>query len=121
MKLAKHVFAPATALLIGLTATLAVADETGAQGRVVRFSLNTQGSDDAGSMGSIGVKKSDGKTEEYRWGGTSCPASKLTDGQVLALEHAFHNRHRTLVTPRFKPGDVKEIRCLVGFEFTATS
>ncbi len=121
MKLDKHVFAPAFALLFGLVATPAAADEAGAQGRIVRFALNTQGSDDAGSMGSIGVRKSDGKIDEYRWGGTSCPASKLTDSQVLALEHAFHNRHRTLVTPRFKPGDVKEIRCLVGFEFTASS
>jgi hypothetical protein len=97
------------------------ADESGAQGRIVRFTINAAGSDDSASvLGTIGVRKPDGKIELYQWGGTSCPASKLEDWQVLALEHAFHNRHRTLVTPRYKVGDVKDLRCLVGFELSAS-
>ncbi len=111
------------ATLVGLTALLptpASAAESGAQGRVVRFSLNNTGSDEhASSHGSIAVRHSGNKLEVYSWGGTMCPASSLTDVEVLTLEHAFHNRQRTLLAPRFKFGEVKETRCLVGFELVA--
>jgi hypothetical protein len=95
------------------------ADDVGAQGRLVQLTINGAGSDDFSTHhGSILVKPSGKKGELYTWGGTACPASKLSDAQIGALESAFHNRHRTLIRPRYKPGDVKDTRCLVGFELT---
>ena len=67
----------------------------------------------------ISVRRSNGKTEFYEWGGTSCPAAKLNESEVGMLERAFHNRARTLVTPRFKSGEGTGVRCLVGFELSA--
>ncbi|HWB81056.1 MAG TPA: hypothetical protein VG755_39105 [Nannocystaceae bacterium] len=93
-------------------------DDIGPQGRLVQMTINGAGSDDfATHHGSIVVRHG-GKSEVYTWGGTACPASKLSDAQIGALESAFHNRNRTLVRPRYKPGDVKDTRCLVGFELT---
>lgn len=93
-------------------------DDIGAQGRLVQLTINGAGSDDfATHHGSILVRHG-GKSELYTWGGTACPASKLSDAQIGALESAFHNRNRTLIRPRYKPGDVKDTRCLVGFELS---
>ncbi len=106
-------FALACAALVGGPAH---ADDVGAAGRLVQLTINGAGSDDFSTHhGSILVKHA-GKGELYMWGGTACPASKLSDMQIAALESAFHNRNRTLVRPRYKPGDVQGTRCLVGFE-----
>lgn len=111
----------ALGLALGLGAVpTAFADEAGTPGRLVSLSIHTPGSDDSSiAHGSIMVRKGSGKPELYQWGGTACPASKLSDTQINILAQAFHNRARTLVTPRFKQGDVKDVRCLVGFELAA--
>lgn len=104
---------------VALTPTAARADDLGTQGRIVRVSINATGSDDfASSHGSISVRHGNNKLEVYSWGGTMCPASKLGETEIAALQQAFHNRQRTLVVPRFKQGEVKDVRCLVGFELT---
>lgn len=98
----------------------AQADESGAVGRVIRLSINSMGSDEfASSHGAISIRHAGNKVETYSWGGTMCPASKLAEGEFAALQSALHNRQRTLVTPRYKSGEVKDVRCLVGFELTA--
>jgi hypothetical protein len=110
-------------LVLGLGAALlpspARADESGTQGRIVRLAINNQGGDDFASVhGSISVRHGS-KVEVYRWGGTSCPAAKLSEAELQALGAAFHNRARTLIVPRFKSGEVAGTRCLVGFELAA--
>ncbi len=83
------------------------------------MSINATGSDDfASSHGSISVRHGGNKLEVYSWGGTMCPAAKLGEIEIAALQQAFHNRQRTLIVPRFKQGEVKDVRCLVGFELT---
>ncbi|MBC8068627.1 MAG: hypothetical protein IAG13_09870 [Deltaproteobacteria bacterium] len=94
------------------------ADDIGAAGRLVKITFNGAGSDDAATHHGSVLVRHGSKNELYTWGGTACPASKLTDVQIGALESAFHNRTRTLITPRYKPGDVKDTRCLVGFELS---
>ncbi len=118
---ARYATALAVALVLGTPATAAAAaDEVGAPGRVVAMMIHTPGSDDMSlAHGSITVRKGGAKLEVYQWGGTACPASKLSDAQVTILAGAFHNRGRTLITPRFKPGEVKDVRCLVGFALGA--
>jgi hypothetical protein len=104
---------------VALTPASASADDLGTQGRIVRVSINATGSDDfASSHGSISVRHGSNKLEVYSWGGTMCPASKLGEIEIAALQQAFHNRQRTLIVPRFKQGEVKDVRCLVGFELT---
>jgi len=99
---------------------VAAADELGAIGRIVKVEVRTAGSDDrATAHGRISVRRSNGKTEFYEWGGSSCPAAKLSEAEVGMLERAFHNRNRTLVTPRFRSGEATGVRCLVGFELSA--
>ena len=98
----------------------AAADELGAIGRIVKVEVRASGSDDrATAHGRISIKRNNGKTEFYEWGGSSCPAAKLSEAEVGMLERAFHNRGRTLVTPRFKSGEGMGVRCLVGFELSA--
>lgn len=97
----------------------ALADESGAQGRVVRLAINNPGGDDFASVhGSISVRHTN-KVAIYAWGGTSCPAAKMNEAELQALGAAFHNRARTLIVPRFKSGEVLGTRCLVGFELAA--
>ncbi len=109
----------AVAVAAALAPASASADDLGTQGRIVRVSINATGSDDfASSHGSISVRHGSNKLEVYSWGGTMCPASKLGEIEIAALQQAFHNRQRTLIVPRFKQGEVKDVRCLVGFELT---
>ncbi len=107
--------------LVLVAAPAAAADELGPIGRVVKVEVRASGSDDrATAHGRISIRRSNGKTEFYEWGGSSCPAAKLSDSEVGMLERAFHNRARTLVTPRFKSsGEGNGVRCLVGFELSA--
>jgi hypothetical protein len=114
----RRLIAAFTLVGAALAARPAAADDVGAAGRLIKITINGAGSDDFSThQGSVLVKHAN-KSELYTWGGTACPASKLSDAQIAALESAFHNRHRTLITPRYKPGDVKDTRCLVGFELS---
>jgi hypothetical protein len=95
------------------------ADELGSEGRIIKIEMRGPSSDDRSTaQGSITIRVG-GKSELYSWGGSSCPASKPSDQEIGMLERAFHNRNRTLVTPRFKSGETSGTRCLVGFELRA--
>jgi hypothetical protein len=114
------VLACAFTFAFGVGPAIAAADELGAIGRVVKVEVRTSGSDDrATAHGRVSLRRANGKTEFYEWGGSSCPAAKLTESEVGMLERAFHNRSRTLVTPRYRPGEASGVRCLVGFELSA--
>jgi hypothetical protein len=104
----------------GLSAPVSAADQLGPEGRVVKIEIRGPSSDErATAQGSITIRQSNAKSELYSWGGSSCPASKPSDAELGMLERAFHNRNRTLVTPRFKSGETSGVRCLVGFELRA--
>lgn len=114
------------AIVLGLAMGLdvgsasAASDQLGAIGRIVKVEVRTSGSDDrATAHGRISLRRSNGKTEFYEWGGSSCPAAKLSESEIGMLERAFHNRNRTLVTPRYRSGEASGVRCLVGFELSA--
>ena len=63
-----------------------LADEEGKAGRVVRLTLNTQGSDKYASFhGSIAVKRSGAAAELYFWGGSTCPHSDSTSRRSRCL------------------------------------
>lgn len=114
---------PATAALLLAVGVLmpadAHADESGASGRVVRLSINSTGSDEYASVhGRISIRSKGTAIEVYSWGGTMCPASKLSEAEIRALQHAFHNRNSTTIAPRYKSGEVKGTRCLVAFELS---
>lgn len=113
-------FVAAAGIALAGLPTAAMADETGSAGRIVKLVINGEGSDDfASSHGSITVRHSGNKLEQYSWGGTQCPASKLREADVSALHEALHFRSRTLIIPRYKAGEVSLTRCLVGFELQA--
>lgn len=97
------------------------ADETGKQGRLTQLRINTPSSEKHPSYhGSITLKQSGSSTlVEYRWGGSSCPAQKLTDPQIDVLVTAFVQRNRTKLTPMYTMGEGNGTRCLVSFELVA--
>lgn len=99
----------------------AAADEKGQTGRVVRVNVNTQASDKYASFhGSVTVRRSgSSKDDVYYWGGTTCPAQKVSDEQVDLLVQALRSR-RTMLTPRYRGGEAGGTRCLVAFELVAT-
>lgn len=115
----RSLVAAAGIALVGLP-DHALADDLGSAGRIVKLVIHGEGSDDfASSHGSITVRHSGNKLEQYSWGGTQCPASKLREAEVDALHQALHFRSRTLIVPRYKAGEVNGARCLVGFELQA--
>lgn len=86
----------------------------------MKVEVRSGASDDRATVhGKITIRRSNAKIEVYEWGGSSCPAAKLSDLEIGMLERAFHNRNRTLVTPRYKSGEATGVRCLVGFELRA--
>lgn len=101
------------------------ADHTGNSGKVVQLTVNTQGSEKYASFhGSITVRPvaGDGTSDVYYWGGSTCPAQKISDAQVHLLGQALVNRSRTLVTPVYRVGQgTKGTRCLVAFDLLASS
>jgi hypothetical protein len=102
----------------------AFADDEGGAGRVVRLTINTQGSDKYASFhGSVSVRKSGStKNETYFWGGSTCPAQRLDPAEVALLASALENRAKTLVAPRYRTGEgARGARCLVAFELVAAS
>jgi hypothetical protein len=110
---------PAALALAGLLAGPAHADEAGKTGRVTGLRINTSGSADMASFaGIVKIKATNGKVEEYHWGGSTCPAQKLSDTQVDLLAQAMMQRGRTQISPTFVPGEASK-RCLVSFELIA--
>lgn len=118
---------PATFRRLALHGTLALAmlvpggylhaDDEGDVGRLVALRLNMPGSDQHASFhGSITIKRTNGKKDEYQWGGSTCPGQKLGEPQVLVLAAALSDRHKTLVAPMYVKGEGEGRRCLVAFE-----
>ncbi len=97
------------------------ADQSGHQGRVMQLRINTPGSVAHSSFhGSVTLKLEASNTlVEYRWGGSSCPAQKLSDPQLDVLVTAFVQRNDTKLTPTYTMGEGNGTRCLVGFELVA--
>lgn len=97
------------------------ADEAGKPGRLTQLRINTPSSDRHPSYhGSITLKLVGSNTlVEYRWGGSSCPAQKLTELQLDVLVTAFVQRSRTKLTPMYTMGEGDGTRCLVAFELVA--
>lgn len=96
---------------------VAHADQEGKTGRAVRLTVNTQGSDKYASFhGSLAIRKSgSSKTEMYFWGGSTCPAQRLSEPEVALLAGAMGTR--TNVAPRFRNSEgARGTRCLVAFE-----
>jgi hypothetical protein len=90
----------------------------GSAGKVISVHINGSLSDSYKTFhGSVKIKAPGkrGRTSEYKWGGTACPAKDLTDHQVDLLVQAFHHRKTTQVVPRTKNGQ-GGVKCLVGFE-----
>jgi len=102
----------------------AAADQSGAAGKAVQLTINTLGSEKYASFhGSVSIRQTETNvTEIYYWGGSSCPAQKISDAQVQLLADALVHRSRTLVSPIFREGQgPKGTRCLVAFDLVATS
>lgn len=96
------------------------ADDEGDVGRLVGLRLNMPGSDQHASYhGRITIKRSNGKKDEYLWGGSTCPGQKLGEPQVRVLASALSERQRTLIAPMYVKGEGVEGRCLVAFELRA--
>ena len=96
------------------------AEETGSKGRVTAVQINTSGSDQHASVhGSIRLRQSDGKSQDYLWGGSTCPGQKLEPSHVALLVSAHVNRARTWLTPSYAPSEGGDKRCLVAFSLSA--
>ena len=96
--------------------TAAATDEVGARGRVIAVEINTAGSSEHPSRyGSISLRQANGKTVDYLWGGSTCPAQKLEPSQVQVLVVAHVERGKTWVTPKYTASEGGDRRCLVGF------
>lgn len=126
MKLRRRIRSRRLALLGTLALAMLVpggrlhADDEGDIGRLVALRLNMPGSDQHASFhGSITVKRSKGKKEEYVWGGSTCPGQKLGEPQVRVLTAALSDRSRTLIAPMYVKGEGSDRRCLVAFELRA--
>jgi hypothetical protein len=117
---APRISLPLLAVLSVVTlASPAGADETGKAGRISMVRVNTPGSAEHASYhGSVRVKMNNGKTEDYLWGGSTCPAQKLGEAQIDLLLSGLTDRHRMQLVPYFVPGEASK-KCLVAFELTA--
>ena len=111
----------ATAAATLLLAGPASADETkAARGRVVKLRINTPHSDDHASFhGSITLKQANGKTQQYLWGGSTCPGQLLDASHVQVLVSVHLARGKSWVEPVFTPSKGGDRRCLVAFELSA--
>ena len=108
------------AVLVGiLLATASVAsavDNVGATGRVLALRINTPASDDYGTdHGFLLIGDQISGITTYTWGGSRCPATNVTEGNVAMLQRALDNP-RILVEPAWKTGQGGST-CLVRFTF----
>lgn len=100
------------------------ADEEGEPGKVVRLTVNTTESEKYASFhGAVSIRRAGASaSDRYYWGGSTCPAQKLSETQVALLSSALTHRNETLVVPVFRTSKgTPETRCLVAFDLIATS
>lgn len=99
-----------------VTPAVAGADSAGADGRIVKLTINEPGSDDHATFrGAIKVRTGKKATDTYKWGGSLCAGLNLSEGSIARLAGAFHTRRFTTVKPRFKNG-AGGTKCLVSFD-----
>lgn len=96
--------------------SLAAADLTGQGGTVIELEVNHSTADTYLQYHGRVVISGEGRTSEYRWGGTSCSNKTLPEGQVTMLQRALESG--TTVVPRYLWGQGSN-RCLVGFAIQA--
>jgi hypothetical protein len=100
----------AAALLVPTVAL--AADLIGTTGTLTSLEVNNSTSDTFLQYhGRISIL-SEGRTSDYRWGGTSCSNKTLTESQVTMLQRALESG--TPLTPRYQAGQGTN-KCLVGF------
>jgi hypothetical protein len=86
----------------------------GAAGRIVAVTVNTLGSDEHSLFrGSVVVDQIGDGLQEYKWGGTTCPAKHLQPDQVANLQRALSDP-RMSILPLFKNHQGGNV-CLVAF------
>lgn len=109
----------ALALLAEPTASAAPEQKTGSLGRVIGLRIITPGSrEHAIHHGSVRTKPPLGDPETYHWGGSTCPAHKLTEAQVGVLVDALRDHQQLQVRPYYMLGESAD-RCLVAFDLVA--
>jgi len=109
-----------TLVAMALAAPASAEDETAPRGRVVKLRVNTpHAADHASFHGSITLKQANGKSQQYLWGGSTCPGQMLDAAQVQVLVTVHLNRSKTWVEPVFAPSKGGDRRCLVAFELSS--
>ena len=92
------------------------ADQTGATGVAQRVEINSTSADAFvkfhGRLFVESGKKNATRTDEYRWGGTSCGSKTLNADMVQLLLDAVRGNMK--IKPLYKPGQ-GTTKCLVGF------
>ena len=107
----------ALSALILVPAVAYAADTAGEVGTPAAMRVNAPTSTTYASYhGSITITGS--RTQEYRWGGTSCGSLTLSTENVALLQDAVRNN--LSVTPYYQTGQ-GTTRCLVGFGTAAAS
>ncbi|MCA9649887.1 MAG: hypothetical protein H6712_00420 [Myxococcales bacterium] len=115
--------AASSLVLVGSVATAAsdpvIDQKAGSLGRVIGIRIVTPGSRDHASYhGFVRTKPPLGDPETYYWGGSSCPAQKLTEAQVGVLVDALRDHQQLQVRPYYTLGEAAD-RCLMAFDLVA--
>lgn len=109
-----------TSLAMMLASPASAEDEKADRGRVVKLRINTpHAAEHASYHGAITLKQANGKTQQYLWGGSTCPGQMLDASQIQVLVTVHLNRAKTWVEPIFAPSKGGDRRCLVAFELSA--
>ena len=107
----------AAATFLAAPATAQAADKIGPTGAAARVDVNGTSSDafvqyHGRLFVESGKNKNSRRSEEYRWGGTSCGSKTLGPEMVQLLLDAV--RDNLTIRPSYKPGQ-GSTKCLVGF------
>lgn len=107
-----RLFSLGLALAAAPGVAFALADHDGTQGRVAELEvLNSHADRYLQYHGRIVITFGE-RSEQYRWGGTSCGNRTLTEAMVLLLQRA--QDQGATVVPRYFVGQ-GSVRCLGGF------
>lgn len=103
----------------GTSAAATPEQRPGSLGRVIGLRIVTPGSREHASYhGFVRTQPPLGDAEAYRWGGSSCPAQRLTEAQVGLLVDALRDNQLLQVRPYYMLGEAAD-RCLVAFDLVA--
>lgn len=127
MSLRSLVLASLTVVVSALPGTTATASasvskpeqRSGSLGRVIGLRIITPGSKEHASYhGFVRTKPPLGDAETYYWGGSSCPANKLSETQVGVLVDALRDHQQLQVRPYYTFSEAAD-RCIVAFDLVA--